>query len=79
MMKPIKLELMGLNSYTDKQTIDFEKLTSRGLFGIFGNTGSGKSNTLAKLYTTLFSKNESPGDKPSFSLDDSKFIFIDFK
>ena len=42
MMKPIKLELMGLNSYTDKQTIDFEKLTSRGLFGIFGNTGSGK-------------------------------------
>ena len=33
-MKPIKLELMGLNSYTDKQTIDFEKLTSRGLFGI---------------------------------------------
>ena len=46
--------------------------------GIFGNTGSGKSNTFAKLYTTLFSKNESPGDKPSFSLDDSKFIFIDF-
>ena len=42
MMKPIKLELMGLNSYTDKQTIDFEKLTSRCLLGIFGNTGSGK-------------------------------------
>ena len=45
-MKPIKLELMGLNSYTDKQTIDFEKLTSRGLFGIFGNTGSGKSTLI---------------------------------
>ena len=29
-MKPIKLELMGLNSYTDRQTVDFEKLTSRG-------------------------------------------------
>ena len=41
-MRPIRLELSGLNSYTDKQVIDFKKLTSRGLFGIFGNTGSGK-------------------------------------
>ncbi|HQS64922.1 MAG TPA: DUF87 domain-containing protein, partial [Acidovorax defluvii] len=27
-----------------------------GHLGIFGNTGSGKSNTLAKLYTTLFNE-----------------------
>ena len=54
MMKPIKLELMGLNSYTDKQTIDFEKLTSRGLFGIFGNTGSGKSTILDAITIALY-------------------------
>jgi len=40
--------------------------------GIFGNTGSGKSNTLAKLYTVLFEKKaNSIGDK-------SKFIILDF-
>ena len=45
-----------------------------GHIGIFGNTGSGKSNTLAKMYTELFNLenlNEDFGTK-------SKFIFIDF-
>lgn len=45
-----------------------------GHIGIFGNTGSGKSNTLARMYTELFN---------SLNLNDnfktkSKFIFIDF-
>ncbi|ELH8562135.1 DUF87 domain-containing protein, partial [Staphylococcus pseudintermedius] len=44
--------------------------------GIFGNTGSGKSNTLAKIYTELFYKelttiNKEFGGK-------SKFIVLDF-
>lgn len=40
--------------------------------GIFGNTGSGKSNTLAKIYTELFSKE-------GICLDGkSKFLVIDF-
>ena len=45
-MRPIKLTLSGLNSYTDEQVINFEELIDRGLFGIFGNTGSGKSTIL---------------------------------
>ena len=45
-MRPIRLELSGLNSYIDKSVVDFEKLTDRGLFGIFGKTGSGKSTIL---------------------------------
>ena len=45
-MKPIRLEIEGLNSYKDKQIINFEKLTQRGIFGIFGDTGSGKSTIL---------------------------------
>lgn len=40
--------------------------------GIFGNTGSGKSNTLTKLYTTLFEK-KLPGLQ-----DKSQFVIIDF-
>ncbi len=40
--------------------------------GIFGNTGSGKSNTLAKLYTVLFEKKlQAIGNK-------SRFVILDF-
>lgn len=45
-----------------------------GHIGIFGNTGSGKSNTLAKLYTELFRLDELDGKFKS----KSKFVFIDF-
>lgn len=40
--------------------------------GIFGNTGSGKSNTLAKLYTTLFN------EKLQALKHKSQFVIIDF-
>lgn len=53
-MRPIKLELSGLNSYIDKATVDFEKLTDRGLFGIFGNTGSGKSTILDAITIAMY-------------------------
>lgn len=45
-----------------------------GHIGIFGNTGSGKSNTLATLYTELFKLGDS---RENFNTK-SKFIFIDF-
>ena len=45
-----------------------------GHIGIFGNTGSGKSNTLAKIYTELFNL---PNLNENFK-SKSKFIFIDF-
>lgn len=41
--------------------------------GVFGNTGSGKSNTLHRLYLNLF-KSEYGG----YALENSKFIIIDF-
>jgi len=49
-----------------------------GLFGshigIFGNTGSGKSYTLAKLYRELFEKYK---DRPGF-LSNARFFLMDF-
>ena len=45
-----------------------------GHIGIFGNTGSGKSNTLAKMYTELFRLD----DLDENFKTKSKFIFIDF-
>ena len=53
-MKPIKLEVKGLNSFIDKQVVEFDKLTERGLFGIFGPTGSGKSTILDGITLALY-------------------------
>lgn len=53
-MKPIKLVIKGLNSFIEEQTIDFKKLTDRGLFGIFGPTGSGKSTILDGITLALY-------------------------
>lgn len=53
-MRPIKLRIKGLNSFIDEQIIDFDKLTDRGFFGIFGPTGSGKSTILDGITLALY-------------------------
>ncbi len=62
-----------LDEETQKINISVKKLFA-GHIGIFGNTGSGKSNTLARIYTQLF---KSKHLNENF-LKKSKFIFIDF-
>ncbi|MEN9921091.1 MAG: hypothetical protein RLZZ517_69 [Candidatus Parcubacteria bacterium] len=66
---------IGTLEYDDGQTID---LGINSLFashiGIFGNTGSGKSYTLTKLYRELFKKFK---DNTNFK-NRAKFFFIDF-
>ncbi|QGG48619.1 AAA family ATPase [Heliorestis convoluta] len=53
-MKPVKLTLSGLNSFRQKQEIDFGVLTEAGVFGIFGKTGSGKSTLLDAITLALY-------------------------
>ncbi|MCT4619905.1 MAG: AAA family ATPase [Marinisporobacter sp.] len=53
-MKPILLKITGLNSFMSEQVIDFKTLTDKGLFGIFGPTGSGKSTILDAITIVLF-------------------------
>lgn len=55
-MRPIRLEFQGLKSYTERTVIDFQKLTREGIFGIFGNTGSGKSTVLDSMLLALYGR-----------------------
>jgi|GEM_PF-109456 len=53
-MRPIHLQLSGLQSYRESQEIDFARLCAAGVFGIFGPTGSGKSSILDALTLALY-------------------------
>lgn len=55
-MRPRVLKLAGLNSFEEEQIINFDKLTEKGLFGIFGPTGSGKSTILDAITLALYGK-----------------------
>lgn len=62
-MKPIKLQFKGINSFSEKTEIDFERLTNSGIFGIFGDTGSGKSTILDCINFALYGKVERSKEK----------------
>ncbi len=53
-MRPSKLVFNGINSFSERTEIDFDKLTANGLFGIFGETGSGKSTILDCINFALY-------------------------
>ena len=62
-MKPLKLEFEGINSFSEHTIIDFEALTKTGLFGIFGDTGSGKSTILDCINFALYGSVERSKEK----------------
>ena len=53
-MKPRYLEFCGINSFSEPASIDFSSLLEYGIFGIFGDTGSGKSTILDCLGFALY-------------------------
>ena len=62
-MIPVRLDIQGLYSYREKQTIDFTQLTGAGLFGIFGAVGSGKSSILEAVLLALYGSTERLADR----------------
>lgn len=83
-MIPEKLTIEGIYSYQERQTIDFTHLTSAGLFGIFGATGSGKSTILEAISFALYGKTErlNSGDNRNYNMlnlkSDRMYIEFDF-
>ncbi len=55
-MKPQILKIIGINSFNEPQEIDFSKILEKGIFGIFGDTGSGKSTIIDSITLALYGK-----------------------
>ncbi|PKP08429.1 MAG: hypothetical protein CVU09_15905 [Bacteroidetes bacterium HGW-Bacteroidetes-4] len=83
-MIPLQLTIKGLYSYQEKQSIDFTKLTSASIFGIFGTVGSGKSSILEAITFALYGKTERlnlSGDNRNYNMMNLKSdeLFIEFR
>lgn len=80
-MKPLKLTFKGINSYYDEVSIDFSALTKKGLFGIFGPTGSGKTTILDAMIIALYGQKSIPRSNADFinSKSDKAFICFEFE
>lgn len=83
-MIPLHLTIKGLYSYQEKQSIDFTKLTSASIFGIFGTVGSGKSSILEAITFALYGKTERlnlSGDNRNYNMMNLKSdeLFIEFR
>ena len=53
-MKPLKLELQAFGPFAGYASVDFEKLSQKGMFLIKGNTGSGKTTIFDALTFALY-------------------------
>lgn len=79
-MQPLYLRFKGLASYNNEQHIDFNDFTNARLFGIFGDTGSGKSTVLDAIAIALYGKtlrDNKRSVKPLINLHNPELI-IDF-
>lgn len=81
-MKPIYLEFCGINSFSEKTQIDFRALLSGGVFGIFGDTGSGKSTILDCIHLALYGVIERASRSMNDCIHhgaDSAYVVFDFE
>lgn len=84
-MIPKVLKIKGLYSYQKETEIDFSELSADGIFGIFGNVGSGKSSILEAISYVLYGEIERLNKRDSVMYNmmnlrsDSTFISFEFE
>jgi exonuclease SbcC len=82
-MLPKKLTIQGLYSYQNRVEIDFEKLIQAGIFGIFGQVGSGKSSILEAMSFALYGETErlNKGDGLGYNMMNlsSDELFVEYE
>lgn len=64
-MRPLKLVMSAFGPYAGEETIDFEKMGSRGLYLITGDTGSGKTTVFDALSFALFGESSGGNREPA--------------
>ena len=55
-MRPLKLTVEAFGPFAGKEIIDFTQIEDQQLFGIYGETGSGKSSIFEAIAFALFGK-----------------------
>jgi exonuclease SbcC len=53
-MRPIRLSLQAFGPFATTETVDFRSALESGLFGIYGQTGAGKSTLFSAMSFALF-------------------------
>lgn len=69
-MKPLYLELQAFGPYVEKQTVDFEKLSEKGMFLIMGKTGSGKTTIFDAMTFALYGGSSGENEKSKSGRND---------
>lgn len=65
-MKPLYLEIEGIKSISERQKVDFERVSKSGIFGIFGKTGSGKTTILDSIVLAIYGDTTASVDNKDF-------------
>ena len=66
-MKPLKLTLCGIKSFTEMQSVDFTALGKSNIFVVCGVTGAGKSTILDSIILALYGNKS---DRGSLKIED---------
>ncbi len=66
-MRPLKLTMTAFGPYAGETVVDFKAALDKGLFGIYGPTGSGKSSIFSAMSFALFGET-ARGDQDSSSV-----------
>lgn len=53
-MKPVRLAMQAFGPYPGRVTLDFRNAVESGIFGIYGQTGAGKSSIFSAMTFALF-------------------------